>query len=235
MGLIIAAALAALVWIVLWRTRKLDAAALQLLGAALLVGLAGYAFQGRTGLAGSPAASRAAVALPPAMSIPLADEFFGRFNVASSWLVIANSFLERGNSGEAVATLASATRAAPRNAQLWIAYANAVRIHSGGRISPASRLAFERGAILAPDHPGPAFFFGLAVLQTGDLEGALVVWKTLLAQAPAEARWGRALAARIAVLEQVKARIAPAPNARAPRTGPQDQPGAIVNTTAPNS
>lgn len=206
MGLIVGAALAALVWAVLWRTRKLGPPALQLVGAALLAGLAGYASQGRTGLAGSPAAERAPVALPPAMTIPLAEEFFGRFNGAYSWLVIANSFLARGDSGEAVATLASATRAAPGNAQLWIAYANAIRIHSGGRISPAARLAFERGAVLAPDHPGPAFFFGLAVLQTGDIDGALAVWTDLFAKAPAGAPWGQTLRTRISELREIQAR-----------------------------
>ena len=106
MGLIVGAVLAASVWLVLWRTRGIGSAALQLVGAALLVGLAGYAMQGRVGLIGSPAAERPPHALPPAMTIPLADEFFGRFNGAYSWLAIANSFLARGNSGEAVATLA---------------------------------------------------------------------------------------------------------------------------------
>lgn len=206
MGLVIAAVLAATVWIILWRVRKLDAAALQLVGAALLAGLAGYAFQGRTGLIGSPSAERAPVSLPPAMPIPLAEEFFGRFNGAYSWLVIGNGFLARGNSAEAVATLASGIRNAPRNSQLWLAYANALRIHAGGRISPASRLAFERAALLEPEHPGPAFFFGLAVLQTGDVEGALVIWRDLRSTAPEGTRWREALAARIAILEAVKAR-----------------------------
>lgn len=228
MGLIVAATLAALAWAILWKTRRLNSGALQLLGAALLTGLAGYAFQGRAGLPGSPAAERPATALPPAMTIPLAEEFFGRFNGAYSWLVIANSFLARGNSGEAVATLASATRAAPGSAQLWIAYANAMRIHSGGRISPAARLAFERSAMLAPAHPGPAFFFGLAVLQTGDIEGALVVWKELLAKAPAQAAWGRALATRIAVLDEMQVRIA----ASRKQKEPTERPGAELPTGA---
>lgn len=201
MGLIIAAALAALVWGVSWRTRRMTRAALQLLGAALLAGLAGYAFQGRTGLTGSPAAHRAAVALPPAMPIALANEFFGQFNGASSWLIIANSFLAKGDSGEAVATLESGIRARPNDAQLWIALANALTIHSGGRISPAARLAYGRSAKLAPEHPGPAFFFGLALLQQNDVPGGLVVWRQLLAKAPSGAPWGAALATRVAIVE----------------------------------
>lgn len=224
MGLLLGAVLAASVWLVLWRTRRIGSAALQLVGAALLVGLAGYAMQGRVGLIGSPAAERSPQALPPAMTIPLADEFFGRFNSAYSWLAIANSFLARGNSGEAVATLASATRAAPGNTQLWIAYANALRIHGGGRISPASRLAFERSATLAPDHPGPAFFFGLAVLQSGDVDGALIVWNDLLKKAPAGAPWGRALATRITVLNEIRSRVAAERTGTVPSARADDRP-----------
>lgn len=204
MGLIIAAFMAALIWIALWRTRKVTGAALQLLGAALLTGLAGYAFQGRVGLAGSPAAEQRATALPPAMPIALANEFFGQFNGASSWLIIANSFLAKGDSGEAVATLESAIRSRPNDAQLWIGLGNALTIHNGGRISPAARLAYGRSTKLAPDHPGPAFFFGLALLQQNDVPGGLVVWRQLLTTAPPGAPWGSALAARIALVERLQ-------------------------------
>lgn len=212
MGLILGAAVAGLVWLALWRTRKLNAASLQLLGAALLTGLAGYAFQGRTGLMGSPAAERGVRSLPPAMPIPLAEEFFGRFTGAYPWLVIANAFLARGDSGEAVATLASAIKARPRDVQLWIAYANAIRIHGGGRISPGARLAFERSVQIAPEHPAPAFFFGLALVQSGDVPGALTVWKQLVKKAPAGSPWGKALTERIALLERL-ATVTAAPSA----------------------
>lgn len=203
MGLILGAAVAGLVWLALWRTHKLNGASLQLLGAALLTGLAGYAYQGRTGLPGSPAAERVAPSLPPAMPITLAEEFFGRFTGAYPWLVIANAFLARGDSSEAVATLASAIKARPRDVQLWIAYANAIRIHGGGRISPAARLAFERSVELAPEHPAPAFFFGLALVQSGDVPGALIVWKQLAEKAPTSSPWGKALSAQIALLERL--------------------------------
>ncbi len=211
MGLIVAGAVAALAWFALWRTRGLNPASLQLLGAALLTGLAGYALQGRTGLLGSPAAERGARALPPAMPIPLTEEFFGRFTEATSWIVIANSFMARGNSGEAVATLGSATRARPRNMQLWLAYANAIRIHGGGRISPAARLAFEQSARSSPHHSAPAFFFGLALAQSGDVAGALVVWKQSLAKAPPDSAWAASLTPRIAILERLGADNSPSP------------------------
>lgn len=208
MGLILGIVMAGGAWLALWRTRRQTRASLQLLAAALLAGLAGYAFQGRTGLMGSPAAERAPVALLPAMPVELATEFFGRFNAAYPWLVIANSYMARGDSAGAVATLESAIRAAPSDAQLWIILANAMTIHAGGRISPAAQLAFRRSALLAPQHPGPAFFYGLTLLQLNQVPQALDVWRRLLANAPASSKWRLPLAERIAFVERLQARSA---------------------------
>lgn len=205
MGLILGIIMAGTAWAVLWRTKRLGRADLQLLAAALLAGLAGYAFQGRTGLSGSPASEQAVVALPPAMPIELATEFFGRFTAAYPWLVIANSYMRRGDSASAVATLESATRAMPNDTQLWIALANAITIHGGGRLTPAAQLAFRRSAALAPQHPAPAFFYGLTLLQLGQVPQALFVWRRQLARAPAGAKWREPLAFRIMIVEQAQA------------------------------
>jgi cytochrome c-type biogenesis protein CcmH/NrfG len=39
---------------------------------------------------------------------------------------------------------------------------NALVLHADGMMTPAAELAFQRAAKLAPDHPGPKFFYGLA-------------------------------------------------------------------------
>ena len=72
------------------------------------------------------AAERVAAALPPALPTALAAEFYGEFNVATSWLAIANGYMRRGNSEGAVATLTSAVRASPRTSELWIGLGNAM-------------------------------------------------------------------------------------------------------------
>lgn len=212
MGLLIGIAIAGLVLAILWRGRFARGPALQLVAAALMLGLAGYALQGRVGLPGRPAAERPAKSLPPAMPIELAGEFYGRFNAATSWLAIANGYMLRGDSEGAVATLTSAVRAIPRSSQLWIALGNALVTHNGGRPSPASELAFERSAYLAPRHPGPRFFYGLMLLQQGQVEPGLNLWKQVLAQAPPNASWRAGLAARIAVVEGLRDGKPPTPN-----------------------
>lgn len=169
-----------------------------------MIGLAGYALQGRAGLAGSPAAARAPEPLPPAMPVELASEFYGRFNSATFWLVLANSYMKRGDSASGVATLQSALRARPRDSELWIAFGNALVTHGGGRTSPAAELAYRRAAAAAPGHPGPAFFYGLARLRQGDADAALALWKQVLASAPPAASWRAGLELRIALVERLR-------------------------------
>lgn len=54
MGWVIAILLAVLTWIGLWRSGRCSIAALQIATAALLLALAGYAWQGNPGMAGRP-------------------------------------------------------------------------------------------------------------------------------------------------------------------------------------
>jgi cytochrome c-type biogenesis protein CcmH len=78
-------------------------------------------------------------------------------------------------------------------------------IHGGGLMSPAAQLAFGRAASLAPDHPGPPFFYGLALAQGGNYEEAERIWRGLLANAPPEAEYRRVIAERLQALEQARA------------------------------
>ncbi len=57
MGWIIALGLAAVAFCTLWLSGKCSRLALELAGAALLIGLAGYAWQGNPGMGGNPVGS----------------------------------------------------------------------------------------------------------------------------------------------------------------------------------
>jgi predicted Zn-dependent protease len=76
----------------------------------------------------------------------------------------------------------------PRDYALWVGLGNALVEH-GGSVSPAARLAFERADALAPNHPAPRFFLGLAEARSGNPVEASRQWKELLASAPADAGW----------------------------------------------
>jgi cytochrome c-type biogenesis protein CcmH len=189
----------------IWRFGHLDRAGLQLLAAALLVALAGYAWQGRPDLPGSPKAPPEAQNLSDSAFAEMRGEMLGRFDTADRWLTIAEGFQRRGDTRAAAGLIRSALRAHPDNAILWIGYGNALVIHAGGLITPAAQLAFERAAQLAPDHPAPRFFFGLALAQSGRLDEADRVWRELLATAPPDASWRSGLEAQLEQLEQARA------------------------------
>lgn len=159
---------------------------LMLCAAALLFGCAGYALQGHPGLTGSP--RQAAQLEPPAPLAEIRHAFFGDFTANEHWLVISESFANRGNTEDAVGVLRAGVREHPNDAELWIGLGNALVDHAG-MLTPASEFAYQRAAELAPGHPAPLFFMGLALARSGDRQGALKLWNQVLADAPPEAPW----------------------------------------------
>ena len=164
----------------------LRGALLQVAAAALLFGAAGYAVQGRPGL---PAAAPQASAQEPGIPLTrLRQAFFGSFSGSEHWQLIADSYTRRGAKDKAVGVLRSAVREHPRDPALWIGLGNALVDHAG-MLTPAAEFAYATAAELAPDHPAPRFFLGLALARSGDGAGALAQWRIVLADAPADAGW----------------------------------------------
>lgn len=174
-------------------------AMLQLAAAALLFGAAGYTLQGRPGLAGSP--RKVATIRPPLPLTGARRAFMGQFNSADRWITIAEGYASRGDTRSAAAVLGSAVREHPTDAFLWTGYGNALFDHAG-TLTPAARLAYARAIELAPNHPAPRFFLGLALARSGDRDAALALWKPILANAPADASWRPLIEGGIAVFGQ---------------------------------
>lgn len=153
---------------------------------ALLIGASGYALQGRPGLPGAPAQS-----VDKRDVFPLTDArhaFFGHFTPAESWLRISEALARDGKSEDAVGILQNAARRYPGDPQLWIGLGNALVDHAH-MLTPPAELAYRRAAQLAPGHPAPAFFYGLAMARSGDREGAVALWREVLRKAPPSAQW----------------------------------------------
>nr|WP_314444838.1 cytochrome c biogenesis factor [uncultured Sphingomonas sp.] len=165
----------------LWVAGKLRGAALQVTLAALMLGAAGYALQGRPELAGTPregGLSRPAVPLTEARQAML-----GRFTAGERYLLIADSYARRGNTSEELGAIRAGLKAYPDNLALRIGLANALVDHAQ-MITPAAELAFERARQVAPRHPAPLFFEGLARARSGDLERGLALFRAALALTP---------------------------------------------------
>jgi len=154
--------------------------------AALLFGSAGYAFLGQPELPSSPRSAEQRQ--PPIPLTNLRHAFFGQFTPAEPWLRMSEALARDGKSEDAVGILQNAVKRYPGDAQLWVGLGNALVDHARG-ITPAAELAYRRAEQVTPGYPGPSFFYGLALARSGDREGAVKLWRDILAKAPKDASW----------------------------------------------
>ena len=204
MGFLLLSALAVIILITLWKFGKFDRAALQLLGAALLVAAAGYTWQGRPDLSGRSAPAPVRQQLPDSPFAQTRESMLGTFDSASQWLTMAESYHRSGDTQSAVEIIGSGIRKDPKNPDLWVGLGNALVIHAEGRMTPSAELAFRRASAIAPEHPAPKFFYGLALAQGGKYDEAESLWRGLLQTAPADASWRPMVEERLAMLAQAR-------------------------------
>jgi len=182
---------------------KLPRSGWEITGAALLFGISGYALQGHPGQAGAPQAPVENAKLADQTLIKQRQEMGAAFGQGQTWLVLADALTRQGQYGAASDVLRNALAKSPKDADLWVALGNALVGHTEGVITPAAQFAFQKAANLAPDHPGPPFFMGLALAQTGRLAEARTLWAELLARSPADAPYRADLQARLERLDSL--------------------------------
>jgi cytochrome c-type biogenesis protein CcmH len=173
-----------------------------MLGAALLAGLAGYAIQASPNQPGSPRYSTSQALVDPADSIMMRDLLDeSEIPPGNQWIVIADAMARNGQHADAAKVLLGAVDADPKNAQAWIALGNALVAHADGQLTPAALHAYKRAAEAAPKSPGPPYFLGMGMAQSGRFEEARKVWADLLERTPEDAPWREMLAERLARLD----------------------------------
>jgi cytochrome c-type biogenesis protein CcmH len=219
--LIAVAVFAALVFVL-----KLPRGGWELAGAALLLGISGYALQGHPGQAGAPKAPAENARAADAATVAERQAMGNKFGSSKSWLILADALTKQGQYAAAADVLRSAVHKDPKDADLWVALGNALVGHSDGMISPAAQLAFQRAADISPEHPGPPFFMGLALAQSGKLPEARAIWMKLLARTAADASYRDDLTARLARINQMLGPMAgdATPPAAGPAAVPSDSP-----------
>lgn len=182
-------------------------------GAALLFGIAGYAWQANPAQPGAPKSAADRNANGTAL-VEARQALSGKLpGTRANLLVLADGFTRRGQFADATVILRRAVAQNPRDDEAWLALANALVSHADGYLSPAAMLAYRKSLELAPGQPGAPFFFGLALANNGRLVEARAVWAKLLADSPADALWREDLAARLQALDAFIAESA----ARSPR------------------
>lgn len=203
MGWALLLLLSGLAFGILWRFAGLARKTLELVAAALLLGVAGYALQGSPGQPGSPVESHEAAAKIDVKDAVAQRAMRTGYGDDAAWLDISTALARNGSTLEAAQILRNQIAKRPDSADLWLGYGNALVAHGDGMISPAAEFAFQRAAAISPEHPGPPFFLGLALAQQGKTAEAGEIWRGLLMRSPPDAPWRADLEARLGAIGEM--------------------------------
>lgn len=188
----------------LWLALRPKRAVGELIAAALLVALAGYAWQGSPGYSGHPTGPRDNRTAPLNLFADERGRWLEQVGVDAQALDAADGLIRNGDPEYAAGILRAAIAQRPKNAVLWIGLGNAIAQYADGMVTPPARYAFTHAAQLAPESPAPAYFLGLALAQSGDLDGAERAWRGLIASAPADAPWRGWVTEKLAAIERAR-------------------------------
>lgn len=170
-------------------------------GAALMLGGAGYALQAQPGLPGEPASPSAqAVEVDPSLS-EMRLQMFGRHTQAESLFYASDALMRSGSPNSAVALLLGGANTNPGDAAVWTALGGAYAANDGNSVSPAARFAFDRALKLAPQHPGPPFFLGVALMNAGEFRQARRWWMQAFILSP-DLSFRAEISERLALLDR---------------------------------
>ena len=181
------------------------------IGAALTLGLAGFALQANPALPGAPKEAAQRTDQSGAALVDVRQKLSTGGASPNQWMVIADGMARNGQYGNAAGVVLGAVQQNPNNADAWLSLANNLVAHADGVLTPAAAYAYRRAAIADPQHPGPRFFLGLALASSGKLAEGRAQWADLLAKAPADAPWRADLAERLARLDAFIAAQSAAP------------------------
>ena len=184
LGLLSVLSLSVLTWFV--RSSK---GLWQIAAAAVLLGMTGYALQGRPSAPSSPAKSLAASEVGATQLIDIRADMDQSFGGAKRWLVTADSFAKQGDYASAASYIQSGLRSDPKSPDLWSALGLQLMLASEGQMSPPAQLAFDKARAIQPKHPAPYYFAGLARMISGDLNGGVFLWEKTLSLATPNAKW----------------------------------------------
>jgi cytochrome c-type biogenesis protein CcmH len=121
------------------------------------------------------------------------------------WDVIAPVYMRQGRYAEAVQAFARSLRLLGETQKRLAGFAEATVLAANGIVTEEARRAYERMLVLEPARAEPRFWLALAKEQDGALAAAAEDYGNLLADAPADVAWRRAVEAR---LRDVRDRLA---------------------------
>ncbi|KLI63113.1 tetratricopeptide repeat protein [Aurantiacibacter marinus] len=177
---------------------RLDRSLWTSLAAALVFGLAGYAWQANPDLASAPKSAERTANEGDFDIVEQRREFIAeRERSRANGLITADAMARRGRYVEASEFLSGVTNENPRDLESWLALGNVLVEHSDGVLTAPALYAYRQAATLAPAHPGAGYFLGVALIRQGRFMEARGIWAEALANAPEDAAGREGLEERL--------------------------------------
>ena len=172
-------------------------------GAILLLGMAGYAWQGSPTQASAPKAQVIEAPESGEEMVEARRAFFDPVRPKPDYLMLSDGYARRGRFDDAAKALRGGLNRNPQHLEGWLALGMSLVGHSDGNVTPAASYAYSQARQLDPDNPAADLFLGFSYAQSGQIRAARAVWGSLLERAPAEAPWRDDLASRVERLDQM--------------------------------
>jgi len=182
---------------------RVDRLLWSMVGAAMMLGAAGYAWQGSPMLPASPARTDATRMADDPSLIELRERMLGRFTADSAYLIASDAMARSGDRRSAVRAILGGLNRYPQSIMLWTGLGTALASHDANVVSPPALFAFRQAIRIAPEHPAPYFFLGLAYVRATDYPAARRAWAKALARCPERASYRRDVALRLALLDRL--------------------------------
>lgn len=176
-----------------------------MMGAALMLGAAGYAVQGHPGVPGAPVSPRAEGLAEDDGLLDIRSRMFGRFGPDAAIFTAADAMNRYGRDRGAVQVMLGSIGGNPRSVPFWTHLGTTLARHDGNQMSPAARFAFAQARRLGPRDPAPLFFEGQALIRAGDFAAARPLWARALALSDPQAGYAPEVAKRLMVLDRLLA------------------------------
>jgi cytochrome c-type biogenesis protein CcmH len=179
----------------------------QIAAATVLLGMTGYALQGRPSLQSSPAKPLAAKEDAAVQLIAMRADMDQSFGGAKRWLVTADAFAKQGDYKLSASYIQAGLKQNPEDPDLWSALGLQLMLASNGEMSPPAQLAFDKARAIRPNYPAPYYFAGLSRLFGGNIDSAILFWEKALSLATPNAKWKPRLESQLAGAKALKAQV----------------------------
>ena len=179
------------------------------IAAAVVLGLAGYAWQGSPEQASSPAQPITAKLRAADALLQMRADMDTGYGIGKQWLITADSYARSGKYDYSAAFIQAGLRQHPKNGDLWAGLGVVLLLAGDGQMSPPAKMAFANARKFGPRNPAPDYFDGLVELFEGRPTRTVEIWQRLVDDAPDKAIWRPKLESQLGGLKTMLQSVQP--------------------------